>query len=93
MNLQIDSIALADEATDLFIEKVLSKLEPTLEKMIEENKKSDLVSLGEGCEYIGVSRSTFTSHFIQKGLPVYKVRKVKRVSKREIDEFVKKHEY
>ena len=88
MELKIDQLELSEQASDLFIQKVVGEIKPALEVVAKELKQKEWLSLGEACEYIGVSRSTFTSHFIGKGLPVSKIQQVKRVSKTDIDIFL-----
>lgn len=88
MELKIDQLELSEQASDLFIQKVVGEIKPALEVVAKELKQKEWLSLGEACEYIGVSRSTLTSHFIAKGLPVSKIQQVKRISKTDIDNFL-----
>lgn len=63
---------------------------------MEENKKQlaakSWFSISEAREYIGVSHVTFLK-FREMGLPIFEVDKVKRVSKKHIDEFMEKNCY
>lgn len=88
MELKIDQIILSKEASSNIVDGVTEKIEPTLKFMIDKMKQKEWMSIGEACDYVNVSRSTFTSHFIGRGLPVSKIQQVKRVSKTDIDNFL-----
>lgn len=88
MELKIDQIVLSEEASNNIVDGVSEKIEPTLKLMMDNMKQKEWMSLGEACDYIGISRSTLTTHFIEKGLPVCKIQQVKRISKKDIDDFL-----
>lgn len=50
------------------------------------------MSIKEACDYIGVAYNTFTK-YRERGLKVCEIEGVKRVSKTEIDNFLKKFSY
>lgn len=88
MELKIDQLELSEQASDLFVKKVVDEIKPALEIVAKELKQKEWLSIGEAADYASVSRSTFTSHFIKKGLPISKIQQVKRVSKKDIDAFL-----
>lgn len=88
MELKIDQLELSEEASNLFIKKVVGEIRPALEVVAKELKQKEWMSIGEASEYVGVSRSTFTSHFINRGLLVSKIQQVKRISKTDLDNFL-----
>lgn len=91
MELKIDQLSLSEQASDLFVDKVIEKIKPSLELVAKQLKQREWLNLQEACEYIGVSRSTLTTHFIERGLPVSKIQQVKRISKKDIDDFLNKN--
>lgn len=93
MELKIDQLKLTEQASDLFIKKVIGEIKPALEIAAKELKQREWLSLAEACEYIGVSRGTLASHFIAKGLPVSKIQQVKRISKKDIDIFLNENKF
>lgn len=88
MELKIGQLELSEQASDLFIQKVVSEIKPALEVVAKELKQKEWLSLEESCSYIGISRSTLRTHFIERGLPVVKIQQVKRISKTDIDNFL-----
>lgn len=93
MELKIDQLELSEQASDLFIQKVIGEIRPALEVVAKELKQKEWLSLGEACEYIGISRNTLTSHFLERGLPVSKIQQVKRISKTDIDIFLNENKF
>lgn len=88
LELKIDQLELSESASDLFVQKVVFEIKPVLENVAKQLKQKEWLSLGEACEYIGVSRSTLNTHFIERGLQVSKIQQVKRISKKDIDDFL-----
>lgn len=88
MELKIDHIELSQHASNLFVSRVINEIKPSLEAIAKQLIQKEWLSLGEAAEYIGVSRSTLATHFVNKGLAVSKIQQVKRISKKDIDEFL-----
>ena len=88
MELKIDQLELSEKASDLFVKQVINEIKPALEIIAKELMHKEWMSIGEASEYASVSRSTFTSHFIGRGLPVSKIQQVKRISKTDLDNFL-----
>lgn len=66
----------------------------TLDQVIKEyrSKTSEWMSLKEGAKYVGVSYNTFIK-FRVMGLKVSEIDGIKRVSKKEIDNFLNSQSY
>lgn len=66
----------------------------TLDQVIKEyqSKTSEWLSLKEGAKYVGVSYNTFIK-FRVMGLKVSEIDGIKRVSKKEIDNFLNSQSY
>lgn len=71
---------------------VLSATKEAIEHSQKQLASKEWFSIGEACEYIGVSFNTF-SKFRTMGLPVAEVDKIKRVSKKQIDLFLQKNSF
>lgn len=50
------------------------------------------LSVNDAAKYVGVSLNTFKT-FRDMGLPIVEIGKIKRVSKKEIDSFLKEYMY
>lgn len=66
--------------------------EQIYEVLNELTTQKEWLSLNDAATYIGVSINTFQK-FRDMGLPVVEIGKVKRVSKKEIDHFLKQYMY
>lgn len=90
MKLELDSF---NEPFEKYFKRVV--LKATREALLENKERhipKEWLSLKEGAEYAGVSYNTFMK-FRLLGLPVCEIDGIKRVSKKEIDSFLKKNSF
>lgn len=90
MNLKIDHIKLSKEFSKQFVSVAILELKPFIQEEIKKNNLPEYMSLGECCQYIGISRNTLKK-FIDMGLKVFAVDGVQKISKSEVKKFVEKH--
>jgi len=80
------------------VNEILVKLEHLVEELKVNNLKnesqmhSEWLSLKEAAKYAGVSYNTFIT-FRHMGLKVCEIEGIKRVSRKEIDNFLESHSY
>lgn len=92
MNIQIkdfDFVTLFGEQAATLI---IKKIEDTLENYSKQIHSKEWLTIKEAAEYIGVSTNTFAK-MRQMGLQVCEIEGIKRVSKTEIDRFLKSYSY
>lgn len=77
---------------DLYISKetIIAAIKEAFTSNIAFNK--EWMSLAEAAKYAGVSHNTFTK-FREMGLKVCQVEGIKRVSRKEIDNFLENHSF
>ncbi|WP_181451992.1 helix-turn-helix domain-containing protein [Dolosigranulum pigrum] len=51
----------------------------------------DIYNLNECCELLGISKNTFTSNYLEQGLPFYKIERSTYVKKKELYEFIEQY--
>ncbi|MEK5078037.1 helix-turn-helix domain-containing protein [Solibacillus sp. FSL W7-1436] len=76
------------------ISEVKQDLVDLVEKMIvvtlqKEKKEKEWMNLGEAANYLGVSRNTLNKLIANQDIELYAVEGIKRVSRTQIDEFLK----
>lgn len=71
---------------------VLSATKEAIELSQKQLTTKEWMNLREGALYAGVSYNSFT-RFREMGLKVFEIDGIKRVSKSEIDEFLKKNSF
>lgn len=81
-----------------YFNEILVKLEHLVDELIVNNSKvesqvhGEWLSLKEAAKYAGVSYNTFIT-FRHMGLKVCEIEGIKRVSRKEIDNFLESHSY
>lgn len=71
---------------------IIKKIEDTLENYSKQINNKEWMTFKEAQEYIGVSFNTL-SKMRRQGLKVCEIDGIKRISKSEIDQFLKSHSY
>lgn len=69
------------------VQEVLSEI--TKDEVLRLNQK-DYLSLGEACQYAGVSRGTLDK-MIKEGLPVVKYGQIRRIKKQDLEGFLEQY--
>ncbi|UUV98400.1 helix-turn-helix domain-containing protein [Vagococcus luciliae] len=90
MNLKIDQIELTKEFSKKFVSDAVIELKPFIQEEIKKTNLPEYMSLGECCQYIGVSRNTLKK-FIDMGLKVFSVDGIQKISKQEVRKFIENH--
>lgn len=81
-----------------YFDEILVKLEHLVEELKVNDPKNESrvhgewLSLKEAAKYVGVSYNTFIT-FRHMGLKVCEIEGIKRVSRKEIDNFLESHSY
>lgn len=78
----------------------IEEIKPLVEKIVldflklnDANGPRDVwFNLGEAATYIGVSRNTLKKFIVSGGVELYVINGIKRISKSQLDEFIKSKE-
>lgn len=81
-------------------ESQIEEIKPLVEKIVldflklnDANGPRDVwFNLGEAAAYIGVSRNTLKKFIVSGGVELYVINGIKRISKSQLDEFIKSKE-
>lgn len=71
---------------------IITTINEAIEKSLQSLTNKEWMSLSEGAKYAGVSHNTFVK-FRELGLKVTQVDGIKRVSRKEIDQFLESYSF
>lgn len=85
------------ELPDSFKESLQQSLEEVYKASIETARRDvgvlrEYLSINEVCKMLGISRNTLTSNYLERGLPQYKLGNKVYIKKKELDQFISKHQ-
>lgn len=92
MKLILGGLKMQQEKNKLFEGKLRELIVSTIEETLSNNTFKEWMSISEASKYASVSYNTF-SKFRAMGLKICEIDGIKRISRKEIDNFLEDHSF